>query len=56
LFGNNLIETLKKENINIQHVTVTTTSPTSVASILVDNDGISILIKTLFIFKQIQSN
>lgn len=39
MFGKNFIGILKKENINIDHVSFTEKAPTSVASIMVDPEG-----------------
>ena len=39
MFGKSFIDILKGEGIDTSHVTFTTEAPTSVASILVDNDG-----------------
>lgn len=43
MFGQNFIGILKKDHINIEHVTFTDKAPTSVASIMVFEDGIEIL-------------
>ena len=39
MFGRNFLKTIQEDNINIDNVTFTDKAPTSVASILVDNDG-----------------
>ncbi len=39
MFGKNFLSTLEKDKINTDNVTFTDTSPTSVASIMVDTDG-----------------
>ena len=39
MFGKNFVGILEKDNINVDHVTFTDKAPTSVASILVFEDG-----------------
>ena len=50
MFGRNFIDILKSEGIDTSNVTFTKEAPTSVASILVDNEGIN---ESIFILKRI---